>query len=207
MFDWKNVWMMFATVAVGFACYVSNPPVLVSVASVVGIMYVVMVAYGKWQANIFGAILGGLFGLLSYQAGFFGNAAINWVFVIPASLFGIWYWKNHQEDKPRSLTRFQLLNYGAVMALLTLGSMYFAASAGSNLWYLDGITAVMPIAGTFLLVARYREQWCMWIPYNLLEVVMWFSVASSTPEMYAVLVMRIVFFLNSLIGAYLWYRK
>lgn len=205
--SWKVVWGAVATALVTASCVVSQAPTLVSVASVVGIMYVVLVAYGHWSANVFGALLGGLFGLLSYQAGFFGNAAVNFLFVIPASLWGIWYWKNHQEDKPRKFNALQWKGYGAIFAALVALGMLFSLYTGANLWYLDGFTAVMPILATFLLVTRYREQWLLWVPYNALEVFMWFWVASAAPEMLAILVMRIVFFFNSLIGASLWYKK
>ena len=170
-------------------------------------MYVVLVAYGHWTANVFGAVLGGLFGLLSYQAGFFGNALVNFGFTIPVSLWGVWYWKNHQDELPRKFNAFQWKHFGAAFIALVGVGMLFSFNAGSALWYMDGVTAVMPIMATFLLVTRYREQWLLWVPYNALEVIMWFWVASAAPEMLAILVMRVVFFFNSLIGSALWYKK
>lgn len=203
----KSVWAFIATATVAASCIVTEAPPVVAMASMVGIGYVLLVAYGHWFANVFGALLGGLFGYLSYEAGFFGNAAVNWAFTIPVSLWGVWYWKNHQEDAPRIMNTFQRKHYGAgLMALLGVG-MLFAFRSGSNLWYMDGVSAVLPIMATLLLVTRYREQWYLWIPYNAIEVVMWFWVASSAPEMLAILAMRIVFLFNSLFGCYLWHKK
>lgn len=204
--SWKAVWAAVATSLVAASCAVSGASPLVTAASVTGIAYVVLVAYGHWSANVFGAILGGLFGALSYQAGFFGNAWVNFGFTIPASIWGIWYWKNHQGDEPRKMNDFQRKHFGAAFLALAGAGMLFAFNAGSNLWYMDGITAIMPIVATVLLVTRYREQWYLWIPYNALEVIMWFWVASAAPEMLAILVMRSVFFLNSLIGFKLWHK-
>lgn len=205
--SWKGIWAAIATLTVAVACEVSQSPALVTAASITGIAYVVLVAYGHWSANAFGALLGALFGVLSYQAGFFGNAAVNILFTIPASLWGIWYWKNHQGDEPRRMNRFQRKHFGAAfLALWGVGTL-FAYNTGSNLFLLDGLTAVMPVLATFLLVTRYREQWYLWIPYNALEVIMWFWVASVAPEMLAILVMRVVFFINSLIGMKLWFKK
>ena len=205
--SWKTVWAAVAPALVAASCAVSGATPLVTVASMTGIAYVVLVAYGHWSANVFGAILGGLFGALSYQAGFFGNALVNILFTIPVSLWGVWYWKNHQGDKPRKMNAFQWKHFGAAFLGMVGAGMLFAFNSGSNLWYMDGVTAVMPILATFLLVTRYREQWLLWIPYNALEVVMWFWVASTAPEMLAILVMRCVFFFNSLIGAALWWKK
>lgn len=204
--SWKAVWGAVATSLVAAACAVSNAPPLVAAASVVGIGYVVLVAYGHWSANLFGALLGGLFGVLSYQAGFFGNALVNILFTIPASLWGVWYWKNHQGESPRKMNDFQRKHFASGFVALACVGMLYSFFAGSSLWYMDGFTAVMPVVATLLLVTRYREQWYLWIPYNALEVVMWFWVASAAPEMLAVLVMRIVFLLNSVIGFKLWHK-
>lgn len=204
--SWKTVWAAVAPALVAASCAVSGATPLVTAASITGIAYVVLVAYGHWSANVFGAILGALFGLLSYQAGFFGNAVVNFAFTIPASIWGIWYWKNHQGDKPRRMNDFQRKHFGSAFVALAAVGMLFAFNSGSNLWYMDGITAIMPILATVLLVTRYREQWYLWIPYNALEVVMWFWVASVAPEMLAILVMRCVFFINSLIGFKLWHK-
>lgn len=207
MLNLKSVWAVVATSIVAVSCYFSSAPPVVAVASLVGILYVVLVAYGHWTANVFGALLGGLFGYLSYSAGFFGNAAINWLFVIPMSLWGIKYWKDNQDAPPQKMTKYQqfraTLLFGGIVTLSMVGSYLSNAS----LWYLDGFTAVMPIFATVLLVCRYREQWLLWIPYNFLEVLMWFWVASTAPEMLAILAMRIVFFFNSLIGATIWWKE
>ncbi|MGL5015023.1 MAG: nicotinamide riboside transporter PnuC [Bacteroidales bacterium] len=203
----KKFWPVIALLSVGISCYVSNASLLVAVSSLVGISYVVLVAYGHWSANVFGALLGGLFGWLSYEAGFFGNAAINMLFTIPASLWGIWYWKKHQGEKPTELGKNTKIGLLVALVVTSVFSMWLSNVYESNLWVLDGLTAVLPIFGTALLVTRCKEQWLVWIPYNVIEVTMWMWAAAAAPEVLAILAMRIVFMLNSIYGYHLWNKS
>lgn len=207
MFNWKVAWMALASLTVGGSCAISGAPTIITIASVIGISYVCLVAYGRTEANLFGAILASLFGYVSYQNGFFGNATVNLLFCVPASLWGWWYWNKNKNSPPRKM-KWQTL---WTTIIVTLGGcaigMAATLNSGSSQPILDGITAFLPIAGTILLVTRFREQWLVWIPYNLLEVVMWFGAMSIAPEVLSIFVMRVVFLLNSILGAYLWYKE
>ena len=201
-----KTWMTIATLLVAVCCYISNASWLVSIASITGIVYVVGVAYGHKLANLFGAILAGCLTILSYEAGFFGNVIMNSITVV-LSLYGWYYWSANQRNGSvikQSLTKNQKC-FGLSMVLLcVIGSVICSYNAGSALWYLDGITAVLPLAATVLLVGAFKEQWSLWIPYNFLEIIMWFTALQSTPELLAILVMRIIFFTNSIVGYYNW---
>ena len=204
----KEVWSTIALTTVVLTSIISGAPILVTVGSLFGIAYVVGVAFSWKWANLFGALLAVVFGYLSYTQGFFGNAAINLLYSFPISLYGLWLWfKNSQcgiLTDNRSLTDSQKkLTAGVTLAALS-GSCAFSYFMGSSMWYLDGMSAVLPILGTWFLVNMYKEQWYFWLTYNLLEVAMWFTVLSAAPEMLAIFVMRIIFFINSIFGYVNW---
>lgn len=196
--------------SVAIASYVSNAPALVALGSVVGIIFVLCVAFGNKYANVFGALCAITFGYFSLEQGFFGNAVVQLMFVLPMSLYGIYAWSKRSKSEvgiKRSLSNCDRANFvSAAVALLAVAFM-FSFSTGANMPIADAVTTMLPILGTFLLVNAYKEQWYVWITYNFIEVLMWFAVLSVAPDMLAVLVMRVVFFLNSLIGAYEWRKS
>lgn len=203
----EKIWMGVATALVGGALLVSGATPMVSAATLSGILYVVLVAAKRWEANIFGAILAVIFGYLSFQVGFFANAAVNMAVLAPMSLFGVFYWKKNSDAPPASLTRLQSLLLTIASTIAIAITYQITLLNGSNLPALDAITGVLPVVATFLLVGRFKQQWYLWIPYNAIEVFMWFTVASAAPEVLAILVMRVVFLINSLYGAYNWLKN
>lgn len=206
--QFTKCWSILALTTVIVASVMSGAPLLVSVGSVIGILYVLGAAFGWSHANLWGALLAAIFGYLSYTQGFYGNAAINLLYSLPVSAYGLWLWRknsdNGQLTVKRSLSDSKKKIVSGVTLVAIAGSCAFSMFSGSNLWYLDGISAVLPILGTWFLVNMYKEQWYYWLTYNALEVVMWFTVLSSAPEMLAIFVMRIVFFINSIFGFANW---
>ena len=203
----EKIWMFAAAAIVTTATVIADSPPLVIAGTLVGILYVVLVAAKHWTANIFGALLALIFGYLSYTVGYYANAAVNMLILAPMSVYGVFKWKSEADLPPRELSTPDKLSVAAVMALV-IGVVYFATAAGgSNLPVLDSITGVLPVAATILLVTRFKDQWLLWVPYNALEVFMWFTAASLVPEVMAIFVMRCVFFVNSLYGACNWYKN
>ena len=195
-----------ATVCI-VALFTDSDPVTF-VTSLIGVTYVLGIAFSSRWANLFGAVLAVLFGYFSYQQGFFGNALICFAYSLPVSLWGFYLWNRNSKNgilvERRNLSKDSRtkLALGTVAAIGV--SCGFSFYMGSNLWYLDGFSAILPIIGTYLLARMYAEQWYYWLGYNTLEVIMWTLVMSSTPEMLGILVMRILFLINSIFGFVIW---
>lgn len=203
----KYSWAIFAVVLVS-VCSIGSP-IIVMASSIVGIIFVVGVTFGWKHCNLFGAILACLFGYLSYQAGYYGNAVINVLCVLPASLYGWWLWikRTNKQNLKRSLTSNQISIIGLVGFGLFLVAWVFSHLSGANLPVHDAFTTVAPLVATFLLVNAYREQWYVWVIYNSVEVYMWYVAFSLNPDVMSVFIMRVVFTVNSLIGWYEWNKK
>lgn len=177
---------------------------MVIAASVTGIIFVALVAFKNQFANLFGMILALLFGFLSYQAGYLANAMSNFLYIAPMSLFGWWYWTKNNDKPVQSLSGKQKMSLAAVVAAGCAASVAITSQTGGSHFILDGISGFLPLIATVLLVFRFKEQWLLWIPYNAIEVVLWFSAASLAPEVFAIFIMRLVFFVNSVIGYFEW---
>lgn len=204
--NWRAVWAFIAVVSILVGCIVSKASYEVMSASLVGVLFVLGVAYKKPIANLLGATLCAMLGLMSWQAGFYMNAIINVCVLLPLQLLAYinWVTGTSKQAAHKSLVetvcRKRFLIYTAWLIPLLVAA-YFS---GSHLWIHDAVTASLVIVATLLLMFNVKEQWQFWIPYNAIEVFMWFIAASLAPEMLAIMLMRIVFFINSLIGYYEW---
>lgn len=199
----KFLWSTLATVGVLATCYISNSTPIVTAASIIGVLFVIGVAFKNAWTNLLGAVLTLIYAVLSYKAGYYANSVINLILLFPLQLAAFWHWRK-TKDKVFELSAY----WKKIIVVLTAISIAISCSLtsyfGSSLWIHDGISAVLVIVATLLLMLKVKEQWYAWIPYNALEVFMWFMTASFHPEMLAIFVMRSIFFVNSLIGWYEW---
>lgn len=202
----NKIWSCVAVMLILLGNSIAESTLLVGLSSLIGIVFVLGVAQGWKHAQLFGAILASFIAAFSYQAGYYGNMMINLLWVIPFSLVG---WRNWcQKDGTKKgiktkVARNQGHLYGGSAVLIGY-AIFIAYLANSSMPLYDGLSSALLIIATFLLAGGYKEQWYAWIPYNIIEVFMWFTVASAVPEMLAILAMRVVFLVNSLIGWYNW---
>lgn len=204
--NWRLIWATFAVLSIMFGCVVSKASYEVMVTSIVGVLFVLGVAYKKPIANLLGAFMCGMLGWMSWQAGFYMNTIINVCLLLPMQLIAWVSWSatNHTGTTLKSLVDKAVSKRWWIYTAWLMPLLVAAYFSGSRLWVHDAVTASLVIVATILLMCKRKEQWQFWIPYNLLEVFMWFVAASLAPEMLAIMVMRIVFFINSLIGYYEW---
>lgn len=205
-FNLEVIWSIVATILVAISCYVSGAGAFISALSIVGILFVLGVAFKRPESQLLGAGFVGMLAYASYTAGFFANAAVNGIVLVPLSIWGYFHWKRGKQSKNlvKKLSRKNLILYITTIFSSVILLLLFTINAGGNLPILDALTGVLPVASTLLMVGGYREQWLLWIPYNALQALMWFSAASLQPAMLAVFVLKLVFLLNSIIGAYNW---
>ncbi len=203
----NKIWSAVATFLILAACYVSQAPLLVTAASLLGIVYVLGVAQSWKHANAFGAAFALIWAYHCYNAGYLADVASNILISLPFCLYGWYNWCKHGKEKEvetQKLTKEKglfLVSLGFAVTIASFGlTMFFKG----NLPYFDALSNGILIIATILSVGAYKEQWYAWIPYNILGVYMWFTAVSFAPEVLALLVMRIVFLVNSLIGYYNW---
>lgn len=202
----EKIWSALAVLLVMAACLISGADLFVSALSLVGILFVLGVSFKRPESQLLGAAFCGFLAYASFGAGFYANALVNGAFLLPASIFGYFYWKRRTGagNLERSLTSEQFGKVAALIALATIITFYFTIGAGGALPFMDALTAVMPVAATLLMIGAYRDQWLLWIPFNAIQAFMWFSAASLQPAVLAVFVLKMVFLVNSVIGYYQW---
>nr|WP_228550615.1 nicotinamide riboside transporter PnuC [Endozoicomonas sp. OPT23] len=177
--------------------------------TIIGILFVLGVAFSIPESQLFGAAFVSILGYLSFEADFYVNAVTNIGLLAPLSIWGYLNWQKRAEhgQLEASLPVTKLLWVLGITTVAVFIIYAFSGNWNGYMPFLDALTGVLPIVATLLMVLAYREQWLFWIPFNALQAYMWFGAASLAPDVVAVFILKLVFLLNSLIGFHYWRKK
>ena len=191
-----------------------------SVASVAGVLCVVLVAKGSIWNYLFGIVNVSLYALISYKADLYGDAALNALYYVPMQFIGWWQWRKRgaavsQEEAGDGTVQVRARRFTWIQrAFLALGCLFAVVIFGLLLEHLgdpqpfkDSTTTVLSIVAQALMALAFMEQWALWIITNIVSVIMW-TVCLVRGEAHAgvMVIMWAFYLLNSLNGFRVWYR-
>ena len=174
-----------------------------------GILCVVLVAKGNIWNYAFGLFNSVGYAWTSWQNGLYGEVMLNLLFFVPTGIIGWILWSkktNHAIVQMRRMKGpfFSLVCAGCLAAPAAVG-FWLAPLKGQNPPYMDAFNVSASIAATILMMARYREQWALYIAINIAETAMWaIRWASGSTDAPAMAVMWFAYLVNSLYGLYTW---
>ena len=191
-----------------------------SVASVAGVLCVVLVAKGSIWNYIFGVVNVSLYAWISYKADLYGDAALNALYYFPMQFIGWWQWRKRGaavsqaeagdkgvQVKARRFNWSQraILAAGCAVAVILFGLLL--QRLGDPQPFKDSATTVLSIVAQALMALAFMEQWALWIITNIISVVMW-AVCVSRGEAHAgvMVIMWSFYLLNSINGLRVWLR-
>lgn len=200
----KTMWAIIAPLIILSASILSQADGFTTILSLVGVFFVIGVAYRVPETNLLGAVLCFMLGIVSYSEGFLINSAVNLFVLAPLQILAYLQWIG-KKWIPQSITDFVIQNHFKIFLSLLLFYIIILASLGKSSMPLhDSLSGALIVMSTFLLVSDNKKQWYYWIPANTVEMVMWIYAAILNPLVIPVAVMRAVFLINSLIGAKEW---
>lgn len=183
------------------------------ISSMAGMFCVVLVAKGKITNYFFGLTQVLLYGFVALNYQLYGEVVLNWVFYVPVQFVGFYLWMKHTDKTSNSdvavkrLTGMQFATLLVIVIVLIAGFAFILHSVGGASIGLDSATTILSIVAQFMMLARYAEQWLMWIIINILSIIMWGqSIIGQDGNDYPTLVMWIAFLCNSIYG-YINWRK
>ena len=191
-----------------------------SVASIAGVLCVVLVAKGSIWNYLFGIINVSMYAYISYKASLYGDAALNALYYVPMQFIGWWQWRKRGaamsaseagdkgvQVKARRFTWHQrlLLALGCTAAVVACG--YVLKHFGDPQPFKDSATTVLSIVAQALMALAFMEQWVLWIITNVISVVMWcICVARGEAHAAVMVIMWVFYLLNSLNGFRVWLK-
>lgn len=192
-------------------CLAPDGDALTLVSSISGVLCVVLGAQGKISNFVFGFIQVLTYIYLSLVAKLYGQVGIN-VFYLLTMIFGIFTWLRQYRTKAdteanqlqtRALSLPMLIGLIAliILACFALGFAFEHLSDDSQP-YLDAFTTVPAIAAQLLMVARYRDQWYLWLAIDVFGTAMWIAQGN-----YVMAAMYAFWCANCLYGFYNWSKE
>ena len=191
-----------------------------SIASITGVLCVVLVAKGNIWNYAFGVVNVSLYAYISYNAALYGDACLNALYYLPMQFIGWWQWrkrgasiseKEGTDDgvqvKARRLDWQQrvLLAFGCFAAVAAVG--FLLKHLGDPQPFKDSTTTVLSIVAQALMALAFMEQWALWIISNVISVILWSVFVIRGEEHAGVMVIMWVFYLlNSINGFRVWLR-
>ena len=184
-----------------------------TIASISGVVCVVLVAKGHISNYLFGLIQVGLYVYISWRSKFWGAVMLNGLYYVPMQFIGFYSWKNRMSEGsstqvlPRRLTPLMRLYIGLATLLITLAYGYILHRLYGQNPYIDATSTILSIVAMILMVKAYAEQWALWICVNAVTIVLWsMSVCRQEPHAVVMVMMWSVYLINSVYGLLRWMK-
>lgn len=212
-------WFLIAGVVISNIIYSALSgciDVIGSLASVAGVLCVVLVAKGSIWNYLFGLVNVSLYAYISFKAELYGDAFLNALYYLPMQFVGWWQWGRNgaglsadAESRVRarrfSIRQRILLFAGCLAAVVAVG--FLLDYLGDPQPFKDSTTTVLSIVAQALMALAFMEQWVLWIITNVVSVVMWsICVARGDAHAAVMVIMWAFYLLNSINGLRVWLK-
>ena len=218
-YDWFLIIGVIASNVI-YTVLSGNIDIIGSVASIAGVLCVVLVAKGSIWNYVFGLVNVSMYAYISYKADLYGDAALNALYYLPMQFIGWWQWRKRGAAVSESETggsgvqvnarRFSwkhrvILFVGCALAVVA--GAYLLEYLGDPQPLKDSTTTVLSIVAQALMALAFMEQWVLWIITNVVSVTMWcVCVARGEAHAAVMVIMWVFYLLNSINGLRVWLK-
>lgn len=189
-----------------------------SLASISGVLCVVLVAKGSIWNYLFGLVNVSLYALISYKAALYGDAALNALYYVPMQFIGFWQWRRRGaamseteagdkgvQVRARRFSWAQRVILAVGCAAAVVAGGFILKHFGDPQPFKDSTTTVLSIVAQALMALAFMEQWALWIITNIVSVVMWtICVVRGEAHAGVMVIMWVFYLMNSINGLRVW---
>ena len=214
--DWnlfeKSWLIIFTLINVAVLIY-SKEGILGFTASVTGMLSVILVAKGKISNYYFGIINVVIYGFISYNSKYYGEAMLNILYFLPMQIIGFMMWRRNnvnidesKEVKAERMTTKEIILWSVLSGIAVIVYGIILKKLNNTLPMADSFTTVLSVTAMILMVKRYIEQWIVWIMIDIVAIYMWLFIKSD----YNITIMWTAYLVNAVYGLYNWaklYRR
>ena len=210
--DWSRFeisWLILSTVIMIVLSVIWGDNLLALISGITGILGVVLAAKGKVSTYIFATVNVAIYALLTFQNHLYGEFMLNAFYYIPMNFIGFYLWSKHKDNESgevegKKLTGRQTVILFAAVAVVVLVYWQILSRIGGQLALIDAMSTVFSVVALIMQVARYAEQWLLWIIVNVVSVVMWLLLIGKDSSAVTMVVMWVAYLFNSVYGYYNW---
>ncbi|MDF2678838.1 MAG: putative transporter [Brevibacillus sp.] len=212
--DWswfERLWLLAFTVLNIYLFFALDDTLIGLIASLTGMLSVVLVAKGKTSNYYPGIINVVLYAFVAYGQKYYGEVMLNLLYFLPMQFIGLFMWrKNGLSETKRNDVKVAVMTnrariYWSVLCLaVTLAYAWVLKAMGGALPFIDSLTAVLSIVAMIFMVKRFVEQWVVWIIIDLLTIYMWVVAFMGDGNDVSILVMWTAYLVNAIYGWLNW---
>ena len=191
----------------------SKESILGFITSITGMLSVILVAKGKISNYYFGIINVVIYGFISYNSKYYGEAMLNILYFLPMQIIGFMMWRRNnvnidesKEVKAERMTAKEIILWSVLSGIAVIVYGIILKKLNNTLPMADSFTTVLSVTAMILMVKRYIEQWIVWIMIDIVAIYMWLFIKSD----YNITIMWTAYLVNAVYGLYNWaklYRR
>ena len=212
--DWslfEKCWLLTFTSVNIYLFFAWNDTLVGLIASLTGMMCVVLVAKGKISNYYFGIVNVVLYAYVAYQSNYYGEVMLNLLYFLPIQFVGLYYWrKNANKEKTKDdvlVTHLEFNEKLFWMIISILGIFLygvFLRYLGGTLPFVDSTSTILSIIAMILMIKRVTEQWILWITIDVVSIYMWVYILFQGGNDISMLIMWTAYLVNAMYGYYNW---
>jgi len=183
------------------------------VASLSGMVNVVLVAKGKISNYWFGIVAVSLYAWIAWNSAYYGEVMLNALYFLPMQFVGLVLWQRHRDPQGtaddvevRWLAPRERWLWGVVSVAGTAAYAVVLGWLGGTLPAVDSASTVLSVIAMVLMVQRVGEQWVLWIVIDVVSMYMWFYTLTRGGTDVSMLVMWTAYLVNAVYGLVNWLR-
>lgn len=189
-----------------------------SVASITGVLCVVLVAKRSIWNYFFGVINVSLYAYISYKSKLYGDALLNALYYFPMQFVGWYMWikakggVTESGEVSDSIVKSKMMSWKLRVALFVgcailviIGGYILDNYTPDEYPYKDSFTTILSVVAMMLMVWKYMEQWMIWIAVNIVSVYIWsHAFFKGEPHAGVMALMWLFYLANSINGLRVW---
>lgn len=202
------IWLVFCTIGITIVSLNTNNSLLAIIASIMGVIYVILNGCRLSVAFLFGIVNTFVYGIVSYQNGLYGDFMLNVFYSCPCCIIGLIAWfRASRETAALEVLSFPLKKriiyfLIVVLAIVVYGTVLKYLKDTQP--YLDATTTVLSVSAYICLILRKKEVWYLFNISNILSIVMWGINYYHNDANISILFMYIIYTTNSLLNTVKW---
>lgn len=205
------IWLLFCTLSITIISLNTNNSPLAIIASIMGVIYVILNGCRLSVAFLFGFINTFIYGIVSFQNGLYGDFMMNIFYSCPCCLIGLITWLKASKDSTTApISSFKIkgrLIFLLIIILSIIGYGTILNLLNDTQSYLDATTTILSISAYICLIMRKKEVWYLFNFSNILSIIMWSINYHNHNAEISILFMYIIFTANSLLNTIRWERQ
>jgi len=205
----EKLWLVTFTAVNIYLFFAWHDTLIGLVASLTGMVCVVLTTKGKISSFYFGLINILAYSYVAWKSAYYGDVALNMLYFLPMTFLGIYYWKrNNNKNKNEVIVRRLKWNeriiWLAASLAVSVGLGFLLRLFNDTLPFVDSVTTVFSIVATILLTKRSKDQWFYWVMVDVWSIVMWVYIFLRDGNDVSMLVMWSAYLVNAIYGYYNW---